>query len=183
MVDEFAAVVLAGGSSRRLGGVDKLALSTGGRTLLAHTALAVRDADPVVVVGPRRPVPVPVRWAREDPPGSGPLAGLHAGLEEVPFERGLVAVLAADHPGLSAGTVARLRAAAAESGAVLVDADGAVQWLLGVWPVDVLRAAMPEQVRDRPVRALFGALHPAHVPAVGAEAADVDTPQDLHRLG
>ncbi|GAA3358570.1 molybdenum cofactor guanylyltransferase [Saccharopolyspora gregorii] len=175
MVDEFAAVVLAGGSSRRLGGVDKLALSTGGRTLLAHTALAVRDADPVVVVGPRRPVPVPVRWAREDPPGSGPLAGLHAGLEEVPFERGLVAVLAADHPGLSAGTVARLRAAAAES--------GAVQWLLGVWPVDVLRAAMPEQVRDRPVRALFGALHPAHVPAVGAEAADVDTPQDLHRLG
>ncbi|MEU6132680.1 molybdenum cofactor guanylyltransferase [Saccharopolyspora sp. NPDC047091] len=181
MVDEFAAVVLAGGSSRRLG-VDKLALSTGGRTLLEHTALAVRDADPLVVVGPRRPVSPPVRWAREDPPGSGPLAGLHAGLGEVPFERGLVAVLAADHPGLTAETVARLRAAAGERGAVLVDADGALQWLLGVWPVAVLRAAMPEQVRDRPVRALFAALDPAHVPAVGAEAADVDTPQDLHRL-
>lgn len=181
-MEDFAAVVLAGGRSRRLGGVDKLALPTGGRTLLDHTLAAVGGAEPIVVVGPERAVSVPVRWAREDPPGSGPLAGLRAGLGEVPFERGPVAVLAADHPGLVPETVARLRAAIEGTGAVLVDHDGMPQWLLGVWRVEALRAAMPADVRDRPVRALFDSLEPVRIPAVGAEAADVDTPQDLRRL-
>ncbi|MFR9731610.1 molybdenum cofactor guanylyltransferase [Saccharopolyspora sp. MS10] len=181
-MEDFAAVVLAGGRSRRLGGVDKLALPTRGGTLLDHTLAAVRGCAPIVVVGPRRSVAADVRWTREDPPGSGPLAGLSAGLAEVPFARGAVAVLAADHPGIGPETVARLRRAVIGPGAVLVDDSGRTQWLLGVWRIEELRAAMPGEVRDRPARALFGALDPVRVPAVGAEAADVDTPEDLHRL-
>ncbi|MER5393911.1 NTP transferase domain-containing protein, partial [Saccharopolyspora sp. NPDC002686] len=46
---EFAAVVLAGGRARRLGGVDKVLLPVGGRTLLDRTLDAVAEADPLVV--------------------------------------------------------------------------------------------------------------------------------------
>lgn len=181
MTDGFAAVVLAGGAARRMGGVDKTALRVGGRTLLDRTLSAVATADPLVVVGPRRATESEVRWAREDPPGSGPLAGLAAGLREI-AEAELVAVLAADHPGLTAETISRLRAAVRNSGAVLVDSGGRAQWLQGVWRTEVLRAHMPEQTENRPMRALFGHLDPVLVPAVGDETTDLDTPEDLRGL-
>lgn len=181
MTDGFAAVVLAGGSARRLGGVDKLALQVGGRTLLDHTLSALATAEPIVVVGPRRPVDAEVRWTREDPPGSGPLAGLGAGLRELPGAE-LVAVVAGDHPGLTAGTISRLHAAVRDSGAVLVDAEGRPQWLLGLWRTEVLRAHLPAETANRPMRALFEHLDPVRVPASCDETADVDTPEDLRRL-
>ncbi|MBK0869838.1 molybdenum cofactor guanylyltransferase [Saccharopolyspora sp. HNM0986] len=182
MTNGFAAVVLAGGEAKRLGGVDKLALRVGGRTLLDRTLAAVGGAEPIVIVGPERPVAVPVRWAREDPPRSGPLAGLHAGLREVPREVGLVAVVAADHPGLTASTIDRLRAAVRDAGAVLIDSDDRPQWLLGVWRAEALREHMPAEVVNRPVRDLLAQLEPARVPATGTEASDVDTPDDYRRL-
>jgi molybdopterin-guanine dinucleotide biosynthesis protein A len=182
---ELAAVVLAGGRSRRLGGADKVALRVGGRTLLDRTLEAVSGASPVVVVGPRRPVAADVVWTREDPPGSGPLSGLRAGLMAVPATTGLVAVLAADYPHLTAETVARLAdtvsTTPAVSGAVLTDPDGRAQWLVGVWRIASLRDRMPSEVRDRPVRVLLEGLEPQRVPALGAEASDVDTPEDLRR--
>lgn len=185
MTTGFAAVVLAGGRARRLGGVDKVLLPVSGRSLLDRTLDAVAGARPVVVVGPRRDVDAPVRWTREDPPGSGPLAGVCAGLLQIPQDTALLAVLAADHPHLTSATVDRLRAAVVAApraaGAVLVDEAGRRQWLLGVWRPERLRAAMPEQVRDRPVRALLAGLDPVVVDACGAESSDVDTPDDLDR--
>ncbi|GAA2792592.1 molybdenum cofactor guanylyltransferase [Saccharopolyspora taberi] len=182
MTIAFAAVVLAGGAARRLGGVDKLRLPVGDRSLLERTLDAVAGADPVVVVGPRREVAHRVAWTREDPPGGGPLAGLSAGLAALSADVELVAVLAADHPHLTPGTVSRLLAAVGPAqGAVLVDADGVPQWLVGVWRGQALRAAMPADVRDRSVRGVLGALAPVQLPAVGAEASDVDTPDDLRR--
>ena len=83
-------VVLAGGSARRLGGVDKCALLVGGAPVLARVVTACTGAgvapDDVVVVGPPRPgleLPVGVRTVREDPLGGGPVAGLAAGLRLV----------------------------------------------------------------------------------------------------
>ncbi|WP_370591189.1 molybdenum cofactor guanylyltransferase [Saccharopolyspora montiporae] len=185
MTADFAAVVLAGGRARRLGGVDKVLLPVGGRSLLQRTLDVLRGAVPLVVVGPQREVDAPVHWTGEEPPGGGPLAGVRAGLQLVPEGSALVAVLAADHPHLTEATVPRLRAAVLAApragGAVLVDAAGERQWLLGVWRADRLRAAMPEQVRDRPVRGTFAALDPVEVAPVGAEPADVDTPEDLLR--
>jgi molybdopterin-guanine dinucleotide biosynthesis protein A len=182
---EFAAVVLAGGRARRFGGIDKVSLPVGDRSLLERTLEAVSAAELVVVVGPHRPVRSEVVWTREEPPGSGPLAGLRAGLQGLPTSIDLVAVLAADHPHVTSGTVARLldalSAQPTASGAVLTDSGGRVQWLVGVWRVAALWHRMPTDVRDQPVRALLGRLAPALVPALGAEASDVDTPRDWRR--
>ncbi|MER7083598.1 Molybdopterin-guanine dinucleotide biosynthesis protein A [Saccharopolyspora kobensis] len=182
---EFAAVVLAGGRARRLGGVDKLLLPIGGRTLLDRTLDAVAAADPLVVVGPPRTTARPVRWTAEDPPSGGPLAGLQAGLAQLPLETRVVAVLAGDHPHLTPATITRLldalRAVPEAAGAVLSDPGERLQWLVGVWRAGALREAMPADVRNRPLRAVLAPLAPLTVRAVEAEASDVDTPEDLRR--
>ncbi|MBO0840732.1 MAG: NTP transferase domain-containing protein, partial [Sciscionella sp.] len=145
----LAAVILAGGAGRRLSNVDKPALVVGGRRLLDRALDAVEGADPIVVVGPRREVSRPVRWAREDPPGSGPVAGIAAGIAVLcgtpapgrtgravkashdqsaamptktteTMETTLVAVLAADLVGVTSSTIARL------VDAVDADVDGVV---------------------------------------------------------
>ena len=70
----FDAVVLAGGSARRLGGADKPGLAVGGATMLDRVLAACADARTTVVVGPERTTARPVRGARERPPGGGPVA-------------------------------------------------------------------------------------------------------------
>ncbi len=198
--------MLAGGRGSRLGGVDKALLVVDGRTLLERVLDAVGGAAEAVVVGPRRDVPgvgpvgvgsagvgsagvgpvgvgsvgggLPrVRWAREDPPGGGPVAGLAAGLRHVRTD--LVVVLAVDQPGLTRSTVDRLVAAVAEAGAVLVDEGDRPQWLTGAWRADRLRAALPADPRDASVRSVLDPLRPVLVPAEPGEARDVDTPADL----
>jgi molybdopterin-guanine dinucleotide biosynthesis protein A len=179
---EFAAVILAGGRASRLSGVDKVALEVGGRTLLQRSLDAVAGADPVIVVGPRRPVPGVV-WTREEPPASGPVAGLAAGLAVVPAGVTEVAVLAADLLNVAADTVARLRSALRGApdagGAVLVDAAGVRQWLIGVWRADAVRHALPADPAGRALHRVLGALALVEVAARPGEAADVDTPDDL----
>ncbi|MET8678411.1 DUF6457 domain-containing protein [Streptomyces sp. NPDC004647] len=105
----YDAVVLAGGAAKRLGGADKPGLRVGGRPLLDRVLGACADATGIVVVGRRRPTVRPVGWAREEPPGSGPLAALDAGLRQVTAP--VVLALSADLPFLSTGTVKALLAA------------------------------------------------------------------------
>ncbi|MFE2531931.1 molybdenum cofactor guanylyltransferase, partial [Streptomyces sp. NPDC059371] len=102
----YDAVVLAGGAARRLGGEDKPGVRVGGRTLLDRVLAACADAGRTVVVAGPRPTARPVEWAREDPPGGGPLAALDAGLRHTaaPY----VLVLSADLPFLEEKTVRRL---------------------------------------------------------------------------
>jgi len=180
----FAAVILAGGGARRLSGVDKPAIEIAGRSLLDRAVASVAGADPVVVVGPRRALAVGVRWTREDPPGAGPLAALAAGLTEVgplPAEA-TVALVAADLVNVVPDTIGRLRDGLGDAaGAVLLDAAGQRQWLLGVWRLGPLRAALPAEVAGRSLRSVLSALPLVEVPAVGDEAADIDTPDDLER--
>nr|WP_121012180.1 molybdenum cofactor guanylyltransferase [Saccharothrix australiensis] len=171
---DWDAVILAGGRGSRLGGVDKAAVEIAGRTLLDHALGAVRDAGRVVVVGPAKDVPG-VAWAREEPPGGGPVAGLAAGLAHV--AAGLVVVLAVDQPGVTRATVGRLLATGAP--AVLVDDGGHRQWLAGLWPTGALRSALPAEPRGVALRSVLGPLDPVAVPALPGEARDVDTPSDL----
>lgn len=87
----IAAMVLAGGRSRRLGGEDKALIEVAGRTMLDRVLSAMLDAgaDPVVVVGPHRDVSAgDVVFTAEGQPGGGPVpavaAGLrHAGVAEI----------------------------------------------------------------------------------------------------
>ncbi len=75
----YAAVILAGGTAARMGGVDKAGVEYAGHTLLEHALRAVADAAEVVVVGEQVPTSRPVTFVREDPPQGGPAAGLLAG--------------------------------------------------------------------------------------------------------
>ncbi|MFG1884637.1 molybdenum cofactor guanylyltransferase [Micromonospora sp. NPDC049102] len=104
----YAAVVLAGGAARRMGGVDKPALPVGGRSMRDRVLAAVGDATPCVLVGPGGGVPDGVRVTREDPPGGGPVAATAAGLALLDFDTTLVALLAADLPLLTRAAIGDL---------------------------------------------------------------------------
>lgn len=171
----YAVIILTGGTGERLGGVDKAALSYRDATLLDHVLSVVDDAAQKVVVGPEKDLPGVV-WAREDPPGGGPLAGLAAGLAKITED--WVAVLAVDQPGLTADTIARLRA----TGRNAVLKDDRVQWLIGYWNAANLRAALPGDPRNLPLRKTLLKLDPVEVSALPGEARDVDTPADLDTL-
>ncbi|MEV4050543.1 NTP transferase domain-containing protein [Amycolatopsis sp. NPDC049688] len=177
----YAGIVVAGGSARRLSGVDKPALSVGGKPLLARAIHALEGAERVIAVGPRRPG-FDVVWTREPVPGTGPVAALAAGLVFVPEDIETVVVLAADLPGVRRSTVDRLVAALGDGdGAVLVDAAGKRQWLLGAWRAAALRAALPDDVANAALRRVLGGLSVREIPAERGEADDIDTPEDLER--
>ncbi len=76
----YAAIVLAGGSARRLGGRHKPGIPVGGVPLLDRVLNAVPDARPRIVVGPPQPVPPDVFLVLEEPAGGGPVAATAAGL-------------------------------------------------------------------------------------------------------
>jgi molybdopterin-guanine dinucleotide biosynthesis protein A len=180
----YDAVVLAGGSGRRLGGVDKPGLVVGGRTLLEGVLAAVADACRVVVVGPPRELGDRFVQVREEPPGGGPAAALAAGLLHV--EAPWTAVLAADLPDLDAPTVLALRrAAAGRDGALLVDDEGRDQVLTGVWSTPLLQAATAgRELAGARLRVLLDGLAPARVTAASLGLhgwGDCDTPADLAR--
>ncbi len=176
----FAGIVLAGGSARRLSGVDKPELRVGGISLLGRAVEALSGADPVVVCGPRRPGYDTVVWTREAVPGAGPVAALAAGLEAVDAE--IVVLLAADLPGIRRSTVERLRSTVVSAdGAVLVDAAGERQWLVSAWRTAALREVMPERPDNASLRRTLGGLRIAEVPAEPGESDDIDTPEDLEK--
>ncbi|PSL05208.1 molybdopterin-guanine dinucleotide biosynthesis protein A [Haloactinopolyspora alba] len=185
MTPPWAALVLAGGGARRLGGRDKPALVVGGRTLLDRAVDSCVDAGELVVVGPPRPTDgTPLRWTREEPPGSGPLAALAAGLDALLTDPPVVVVLAADLPAVTPELVRGLvEALPAEADALLVtDADGRLQPLLGVYRRPALTAALRGvgDPRGRPLHRILPSLTVATVPDARA-SSDIDTAQDLAR--
>ncbi|MHB1063439.1 MAG: molybdenum cofactor guanylyltransferase [Georgenia sp.] len=77
----FDAIVLAGGTARRLDGVSKPDVELGGRRLLDHALAATSGARAVAVVAPDSVrVPEGVHRTLEDPPHGGPEAGIAAGI-------------------------------------------------------------------------------------------------------
>ncbi|MFF0174465.1 molybdenum cofactor guanylyltransferase [Micromonospora profundi] len=169
----YAAVVLAGGAARRMGGVDKTALPVGGRSMRDRVLAAVADAAPLVLVGPADVVPAGVRVTREDPPGGGPVAATAAGLALLDPGTAVVALLAADLPLLTRAALGalldhldgngtappgegtpsdRMSAAGGEQrpdGVCFVDMSGRRQSLCGVWRVAALRAALARLTVER----------------------------------
>ncbi|PJF01563.1 molybdenum cofactor guanylyltransferase [Streptomyces carminius] len=195
MSHAYDAVVIAGGAARRLGGTDKPALTVGGRSLLDRVLHACAGAARTVVVGPRRPTYRPVDWAREQPPGGGPLAALDAGLRRV--ERDTVLLLSADLPFLTAATVRALldgldgatgpaTATATVTDDGVIVSDGRDQPLLGAYRTESLRrelallAAEHGRPANLPLRLLTDELTLRRVVPADPEAArDCDTWGDL----
>ena len=183
MPESFSAIVLAGGTGTRLGGVDKAAVEHDGSTLLEHCLAALTDAVEVVVVGPEVPTSRPVTFTLEDPAGGGPAAGLLAGRDALAELPRALAVLAVDMPYVDVVTFRRLRAAwddrPGAAGAFLVDGAGRRQ-LAGV--LDPARLASPKERRHLPMHVLLAGLDLVPVPAVDREATDIDTWADVRDL-
>lgn len=182
MEPSYDAIVLAGGSARRLGGVDKPMVRVGGRTMLDRVLEACAHAGRTVVVGPARPVARPVLWTREEPPGGGPAAALHAGLRCCADS--MLGVFAADLPFLDAETVRDLLSAAADrDGAAVVDRSGRWQWLTGIYRREALVAAFERSGDGRgaglPLGRLMRGLALVPVAARAFAAADCDTWEDV----
>ncbi|WP_405615147.1 NTP transferase domain-containing protein [Streptomyces sp. NBC_01508] len=183
------AIVLAGGAAKRLGGVDKPAVSVGGRSLLDRVLGACGGAARTVVVGGRRPTARPVRWAREEPPGGGPVAALDAGVRHV--EADTVLVLSADLPFLKRETTDRLLDALAadggREGALLTDPDGRDQPLVAAYRTEPLRREIALLATEHgnlvglPLRLLTHELDLARVAAAADPLAsfDCDTWEDI----
>jgi molybdenum cofactor guanylyltransferase len=137
-------VLLAGGQSRRMGGVDKVLQTLGGRPLLAHavdrlqpqvSALILNaNGDETRLASFGLPV-VPDRIGGF----AGPLAGIHAGLVWVKANRpGIdhVVTVAADTPFFPTNLVARFLAAKKDQTTLLVAcSEGGMHPVFGLWPV------------------------------------------------
>jgi len=188
MTSGYDAIVLAGGRSSRMSGQPKPQLRVGYATMLERVLVAVGGAGTRVIAGPLQPVPDGVRLVQEDPVGSGPVAGLAAGVTQISAD--VVVVVAADLPFLTSSLIETLVAGldAEADVALLVDENGRDQYLLGAWRTGRLRTALAElePLPGRAMRDLLATVRVARVEVRAPNGApvpwtDVDTPADLDR--
>ncbi|WP_162872981.1 molybdenum cofactor guanylyltransferase [Austwickia chelonae] len=196
--EDVTAIVLCGGTSRRFGGGDKTTAQVDGESILNRLLLGLPDRWTVICVGTPRPTARPVIWTREDPPGSGPLAGIAAGIAESrtrytvvlagdqPFAaeavRDLVTALAAADDGLhDRYTAAQNTPEKHVDGVQALDTAGEHQPLLAAYRTQALRAVLPVDARNRGVRRVLAPLHCTGLDVAGHTTWDVDTTEDLAR--
>jgi molybdopterin-guanine dinucleotide biosynthesis protein A len=176
----FDAIVLSGGAGRRFGGRTKPEQRLAGWPLIDHVLLACCAASTRVVVGPERRGLAEPTFCREQPAGSGPVAGIAVAVAH--GARPVVAVLAADLPFVRAGLDPLTTALVADADvAVLVDTGGRLNYLASLWRRDALLTALAGvgDPAGAAVRALYRDARGVTVPDFDAAGADVDTPNDL----
>jgi molybdopterin-guanine dinucleotide biosynthesis protein A len=173
-------VLLTGGASRRMG-TDKATLPLGDATFATRAAAVLATVcAPVVEVGPGV---TGLRAVREDPVGSGPLAAFLAGVDALAAP-GSVFLLACDLPFVDAVTLAAV-ADHAGAGSVVPVVAGRPQYACARWSAAAIaagRAALGAGERALRVLADVDAESLA-ADALAPLLADVDTPEDLRRLG
>ena len=182
-----AALILAGGQSRRMPGASKLARPWEDGTVLGAVVRVARDAglDPIVVVG-RSDEPSPAGAEGADvrlrvTPGGGRADSLALGLASI--DSGPVVVLLGDEPGVRAeivtALVAHCRALGADAGRVrYADRPGHPVWLgpaaRGAAADLTGEAAVWDRVSTPPLRAVL-------LEVDEAAPIDVDTPAAFER--
>lgn len=178
---DYDAIIVAGGAGRRMGGVSKADLIVDGSRLLDTVVGAVSDARQIVVVGDAS-VPDGVVLTREDPPGTGPAAGLGAGLAAIECPSPWTMVLCVDLPD-AARVASRLRQSYPGFDGVVLDADGRTQWLMACYRTDALRGAVEAfgNLEHAPLRRVLSPLRLAHTSPGDALPIDLDSREDLAR--
>jgi len=190
-----SAVILAGGSSRRLG-YDKGLRALAGRPLISYAVDAVRPMvdEVIVIVGSEAQrgsysasLPASVKISVDMYPGGSPLVGLITGLTEARGDYALVT--GCDMPFISPGPVEHLFGIAeGRDGAIFLKPNGWIEPLLAVYRVDTclpeaIRLYLAEDLRIRMV--LRNLMDVAYVPvsSLGLDPEllffDVDTEERL----
>jgi molybdenum cofactor guanylyltransferase len=181
----MAGVLLTGGASRRMGS-DKARLVVNGETLAARSARVLTAVcDPVVEVGPGvSGLPAVL----EEPPGAGPLFALLAGVGALGGPRSAV-LLACDLPHVTPELL-RLLVEWPGSGTVIPVVDGRFQYACARYgPAAFDAARVSLRHGSTSLRDIAGSdceyISEAEWGAVASalDFADVDTPEDLRRLG
>ena len=187
----FAAAVLCGGASTRMGS-DKAGVLVDGVPLavLAGRVLRAAGAASVVGVGPRAEVATALtadgmgtiedRW-----PGEGPAAGVATALSHASAD--LLVVVGCDYPRLPSTTVVRLVAqlhADPHCAAVVAASGGRLHPTVGVWRVGACAQAAETYVEGggRSLHGLVEVVGALPCPVEAGEILDVDTPADLVAL-
>ncbi len=185
-------IIVAGGRGTRMGGRDKAAVVVDGERLidlLLDEVSLINDLMQVVVVTTRDLEVRPgVKIAKEEPPFSGPLSAIAAGLEALSCESSVrTAILAVDAPE-SAQLIPELKDALAGDGdavaAVVAGDEGRLQPLCALWDTAALHRALKEfgDVADRPAKALLDGVPFVTVEGTGEER-DYDTLEELAEFG
>lgn len=188
-VPSVAVVVPAGGRASRLDG-SKLAADVGGMTLLDRTLSGLPVDALVVCVGPEVPTTRSVRWVADDPPFTGPLTAVAAGVATLPADVRTVVLVGGDMPDAGRAVAALLEAqcappAAADSAAgvcaVVVDSTGRLQPLLTAWPIEALRGRLDAlaPTEGRALSALLDGVSLRRVVDIWGATLDVDSAADL----
>ena len=131
-----------------------------GVSLLDRAVAAVREigAAPLVAVGPRAASDASVRWVREDPPFTGPVAAIVAALAAMPGapDPAWTLVLACDLPRVGAAVRQLvddiLLLPSDVDGACLADPSSRPQWLTAAYRTAALRraaASLADEGRDQ----------------------------------
>jgi molybdopterin-guanine dinucleotide biosynthesis protein A len=169
-----------------MGGVNKPAVTIGGRQLVDIAVEALDEATRVILVGAPLATTRSVSWTRETPVGAGPVAALDAALDLVRMPT--LVLLAADLPFLTADAVSTLLSSLGSAVAVLaVDVDGRDQPLLGAYNVAALRSALPEPTSGASMRSLLarlsaiGPIERVDLGGMPPVTMDCDTAADVER--
>jgi molybdopterin-guanine dinucleotide biosynthesis protein A len=190
--DAVAAVILAGGKNSRMGGADKAFLTVDGQTVFQRTLGLLRRCFPQVVVASNRPekyAPFDVEVTRDEFPGYGPLAGIHAALGLVRHPHAFV--VACDMPFLRAEPIAFLIDRIDGQDAIVPWWDGDIEPLHAVYAA-ALRKPMADALRAgaAAIRDFLPTLRVDYIPEAvmrQVEGADesfrnVNTPEEAARF-
>lgn len=183
-----AAVILAGGTAKRLDGVSKPDYRVGDTRLIDWVFAEIertRFSGRLVVVAPSRlSVPSGVVLTLEDPPLGGPLAGLNAGVSQLGDlpDSAIVAVMPCDAPLTPRlwGNLCTHLEGCAGAAPQTDDCETRLHYLHGCYRLGALRE-LP-QVRNRSIRSGFSHLQVTAVADPQHYCMDVDTPEDARRL-
>lgn len=146
---KWRGAILAGGDSRRMG-TDKALLEFEGVLLWQRQRQVLHDSginDVIVVRRPEQPaLDSEIPHARDQVPGAGPLAGLHAALAAGPIS--WLAVLAVDMPAIDPGWFEWLRQACQPGVGAIARHTNGFEPLAAIYPGTALNV-VEERLRKR----------------------------------
>jgi molybdopterin-guanine dinucleotide biosynthesis protein A len=176
-------IVLCGGTSRRMAGLDKTRESLAGTTVMDYLLNSLPSAWEVVCVGEQRATARSVRWCRESPVGGGPVAAIAAGLNHLgQLDAGTCVVVAGDMPFASPAlpVLVDMLSKRPELDAVLAtDPGGRRQPLLAAYRCVMLRAALPHEPAGVRLMSVVETLATGTVVCETQVTLDVDTQELL----